>query len=210
MYAEALREIYVEKMDLENSENVLEMIQDGQIDVEVTSRRREYSPLALPILDRIAPQDILRPAIPTKALLDVIRDRLGTAEVRLVCVFNGDYNGVRNIRGLPNTIRCPNCSSTLLAATHPRDILLIKVIKKKISKRKFSLDEEKTWQRAWKSASLVQTYGKKALIALVARGVGPTNAVRILHKYHPTEDDFNTDIIRAERDYARTRMFWDN
>ena len=210
MYAEALREIYVEKMDLENSENVLEMIQDGQIDVEVTSRRREYSPLALPILDRIAPQDILRPAIPTKALLDVIRDRLGTAEVRLVCVFNGDYNGIRNIRGLPNTIRCPNCSSTLLAATHPRDILLIKVIKKKISKRKFSLDEEKTWQRAWKSASLVQTYGKKALIALAARGVGPTNAVRILHKYHPTEDDFYTDIIRAERDYARTRMFWDN
>jgi ATP-dependent Lhr-like helicase len=210
IYTEALREIYVEKMDLENAENVLKMIQDGLIVVKVASRRREYSPLAHPILDRIAPQDILRPAIPTKALLDVIRERLGTAEVRLVCVFNGDYNGVRNLRGLPDTIRCPNCSSILLAATHPRDIRLIKIIKKKISKRKLTSDEEKTWQNAWKSAGLVQTYGKKALIALAARGVGPTNAVRILHKYHPTEDDFYTDIIRAERDYARTRMFWDN
>jgi ATP-dependent Lhr-like helicase len=210
IYVEALREIYVEKMDLENAQFVLKMIQDGLIDVEVASWRREYSPLSLPILDRIAPQDILRPAVPTKALIDVVKERLGTAEVRLVCIFNGDYNGVRNLRGLPDTIRCPNCRSILLAATHPKDIQLIKIIKKKISKRKLTSDEEKTWQSAWKSASLVQTYGKKALTTLAARGVGPTNAVRILHKYHRTEDDFYTDIIRAERDYARTRMFWDN
>ena len=127
-----------------------------------------------------------------------------------MCIFNGDYNGVRNLRGLPATIRCPNCCSTLLAATHPKDIRLIKIIKKKISKRKLTSDEEKNWLSAWKSANLVQTYGKKALITLAARGVGPTNAVRILHKHHRTEDDFYADVIRAERDYARTRMFWDN
>ena len=56
---------------------------------------------------------------------------------------------------------------------------------------------------------MVQTYGKKAAIVLAAKGVGPTNAVRILNNYHRTEDDLYLDIIRAERDYIRTRMFWD-
>jgi ATP-dependent Lhr-like helicase len=210
VYTEALREIHVDKMDLDNAAKVLKRMQDGLIEIDVASRRREYSPLALPILDRIAPHDILRPAAPTRALLDVVRERLGAAEVRLVCVFSGDYNGVRNLRSLPDPLRCPNCRSTLLAATHPKDHHLITVIKKRLSKRTLTTDEEQIWLTAWKSASLVQAYGKKALLALAARGVGPTTAVRILHKYHRTEDDFYTDIIRAERDYARTRMFWDN
>ncbi len=210
VYAEARREINVDKMDLDGAATVVQRLQDGVIEVEVASRRRAYSPLALPILDRIAPHDILRPAVPTRALLDVIRERLDTAEVRLVCVFSGDYNGVRTLRSLPDPLQCPNCRSTLLAATHPMDHRLITVIKKRLSKRALTSEEMKIWHTAWKSASLVQAHGKKALLALAARGVGPTTAVRILHQYHRTDDDFYTAIIRAERDYARTRMFWDN
>ena len=210
IYAEALREIYVEKMDVKEGETVLERIQEGAIEVDTVHRRQEYSPLALPILDRIAPQDILRPAVPTQALIEVVRERLGTQEMRLVCVFNGDYTGVTNLRQIPEKMKCPKCGSTLLAATHPNNRNLVKVVKKKISRKKLTSDEEKEWQSAWKNASLVQTYGKKALITLAARGVGPTTAVRILRKYHRTEDDFYTDLIRAEREYARTRMFWDH
>lgn len=210
VYVEALREIYVEKMDVEQGESVVKRIREGTIEVVTVRGMREYSPLALPILDRIAPQDILRPAVPTQSLIEVVRERLGTTEMRLVCVFNGDYNGVTNLRRIPEKTKCPKCGSTLLAATHPNDRNLVKIVKKKISRRKLTTDEEKEWQRAWKNASLVQTYGKKALLSLAARGVGPTNAVRILHKYHRTEDDFYADIIRAEREYARTRMFWDS
>jgi len=41
------------------------------------------------------------------------------------------------------------------------------------------------------------------------RGVGPSTAVRVLRKLHRTEDDFYIDILKAEREYARTRLFWD-
>jgi len=210
VYAEALREVHVEKMDLENTEKVLRLIQEGVIEVEVVGRGSEYSPLALPILDQIAPQDVLRPAAPTKSLIDVIRERLETEEMRLVCVFNGDYNNIRNLRTIPDKVRCPNCGSTLVAAIHPRETSLLNIVKKRIAKRKLIPEEEKEWRDAWKNAGLVQTYGKKAVVALAARGVGPTNAVRILRNYHRTEDDFYMDVIRAERDYARTRMFWDH
>lgn len=209
VYKEALREIYVEKLDLECARKVLAMIQSGEVEVETVHRPSEYSAFALPILDRIAPQDVLRPIVPTKSIIEVIKDRLESEEMKLVCIFKGDYEGVRKVRTLPEDIKCPKCGSTLIAATYINDMTLSNIVRKRVKKAKLTPEEEKIWQTAWKNASLVQNYGKKAITALAARGVGPTNAVRILHTYHRTEEDFYLDIIKAERDYARTRMFWE-
>ncbi len=206
---EALREIFVEKMDIPTAQQVLQQIHQGEITIDIAPTNHEYSPLALPILDRIAPQDILRPLVPTSSLIEVIKERLELGRVRLTCIFSGDYNAVRNLRTLTETIRCPKCGSTLVAALHPHDVRVAAIVKKKLNKQELSSDEAREWERAWLNAGLVQTYGKRALRALVARGIGPITAVRILRRYHRTEDDFYMDIIRAERDYARTRMFWD-
>ena len=70
-------------------------------------------------------------------------------------------------------------------------------------------EEEKMTERAYRSASLVQSHGKQAVIALAARGVGPHNAARIINKLREDEDEFYRDILRREREYARTRSFWD-
>ncbi|MFH0897068.1 MAG: helicase-related protein, partial [Candidatus Bathyarchaeota archaeon] len=209
VYEEALREIYMEKIDAEGAKKVLSLIQSGAITVFSIPRSQTYSPFALPILDRIAPSDVLRPLVPTKAIIDVVKERLNSGEVRLVCLFKADYDGVRNVRSLPEKIRCPKCGYSLVAATYSSDVHLIDVAKKRVTKRKLTSEEEKNWEIAWKSANLVQTYGKKALVVLNARGVGPTTAVRILHTYHRNEDELYLDVIRAERNYMRTRMFWD-
>lgn len=210
VYREALREIYVEKMDVEGAKRVLAMIQSGDIGVVVVERGREYSPFTLPILDRIAPQDVLRPIVPTQAIMDVVKERLNTSQTRLVCLFKGDYDAVRSIRTLAEKIRCPKCGTGLVAATYPGDQNLVSAVKKRLSKQKMSPEERKLLESAWLSANLVQTYGKKALLAMAARGVGPTNATRLLRRFHRTEDDLYVDILRAERNYIRTRMFWDN
>ncbi len=208
-YQETIREILVEKMDLEKAKHVLKMIKDGQLETVVIPRRGEYSPFALPILDRIAPQDVLRPLVPTKAIIDVVKERLEVSETRLVCLFKADYDGIRTPRTLPEKVKCPNCGSTLLAATYKGDEHLLETAKKRISGKRLNPEEKKAWETAWKSASLVQTYGKKAVTVMAGRGVGPTNAVRILHSYHRTEEDLYLDIIKAERNYLRTRMFWE-
>jgi ATP-dependent Lhr-like helicase len=208
IYREALREIYLEEMDLSQAKQALTMINEGRIEVCAAPRGRGYSPIALPILDRIVPQDILHPAAPTRAIIDLVKDRLDNSEVRLVCLLKADYNGVRVIRNLPERIRCPTCGSALVAATYAWDDLLVKAVRKKLEGRRLTPEEEKSWETAWRSASLVQTYGKKALIVMAGRGVGPTNAARILRSYHRKDEDLYLDIIRAERDYLRTRMFW--
>jgi ATP-dependent Lhr-like helicase len=51
-------------------------------------------------------------------------------------------------------------------------------------------------------------YGKKAAIALAARGIGPETAKRILARYHKDEDDFLRDILEAERKFIQTRKYW--
>jgi ATP-dependent Lhr-like helicase len=64
-------------------------------------------------------------------------------------------------------------------------------------------------KRLYTSASLVSAHGRKAVVALVARGVGPDTAARILRNLHETEEDFLRDLLAAEVNYARTRRFWD-
>jgi ATP-dependent Lhr-like helicase len=61
----------------------------------------------------------------------------------------------------------------------------------------------------YKSANLVMEHGKRALVALSGRGVGPDTAARILSGFYDNEDEFLRDILSAEMNYARTKKFWD-
>ena len=81
-----------------------------------------------------------------------------------------------------------------------------------------SKEENKEVKRLHKNASLVLSYGKPAILALVGRGIGPDTAARILSRYNiaqlnkseEVQIKFLRDILKAELTYARTRGFWDN
>jgi ATP-dependent helicase Lhr and Lhr-like helicase len=127
----------------------------------------------------------------------------------LVCIFNGDWDAIRVVDQIGQKVRCPKCGSTLIAATYPRNDQLVKVVKKKKKNSKLTVEEDHVWRQACFSASLVQTKGREAIVVLSGRGVGPTTATRILRKVHRTDEDLYLDILKAEREYARTRLFWD-
>ena len=80
---------------------------------------------------------------------------------------------------------------------------------KLLDKRNPSKDEKKAVKRIMKSANLVKTHGKRAVLALAARGVGPGKAGQVLSRYYEDEDEFLAAILAAEVNYARTRRFWD-
>jgi ATP-dependent Lhr-like helicase len=207
---ETKREVFLEKLDLEHAKQFIKHIVDGTISLQtVEAAEATCSPLALPIVDKIIPHDLLRPAIPSKSLTQIIRERLLASRVRLVCLYKGDWDGIRVVGELPKVIKCPNCKSTLIAATYLGDDGLAKIVKRRARHQKVSDEDEQAYKRAWLSASLMQTNGKKAAIVMSGRGVGPTTAVRVLRKLHRTEEDFYVDILKAEREYARTRLFWD-
>ena len=59
------------------------------------------------------------------------------------------------------------------------------------------------------TANLFLSYGKMSTIALAARGIGPEVAKRVLRESED-EEELYRNILKAEREYARTRQFWDS
>ncbi len=64
-------------------------------------------------------------------------------------------------------------------------------------------------RQAYTSAELVAHHGEKALWCLAARGVGPDTARRLLQRLYRNDAELLTELLKAERSYARTRSFWD-
>ena len=125
--------------------------------------------------------------------------------VLLACLHCGEWDRRQTVERVPEHPECPSCGSTRIAALNPwADEVLESV-------RASQKDEEqrKQTERAYKAASLVQSHGKKAVIALAARGVGPRNAALIINNHREDETDFYRDIIERERHYAKTNSFWD-
>ncbi|MBS7655234.1 DEAD/DEAH box helicase [Candidatus Bathyarchaeota archaeon] len=205
---EAKREVFLEKFDLKNAIQVLNDLSKGEIALEIIEDEGSCSLLAYPMLDKIVPHEILKPALPEKPLIEIVKNRIFSKIVKLTCIFNGDWVSVKTVQKIPEEVKCPKCGSTLIAVSNiEKD--LEKIAKKKLSKHGLSEEEKKAWSEAWKTASLIQNYGRKAVIVLSAHGVGPATAIRILRKPLKTEEEFYSEIIKAEREYARTRMFWD-
>ena len=206
---ETRRELFAEKLDIEGAKRVLSRAGSGETKIEIVQDQGQCTPLAVPLLDRIVPHGLLRPAVEEASILDVIRNRLIHAKLRLVCMHCGQWDSVRTVENLPEQIRCPKCHSTLVASTFLSHDSLEKVIQKKLRNQKLTPDESKDWMTAWRSAGLIQNYGRKAGIVLAGRGVGPATAARVLRKHVSKEDDLYLNILKAEREFERTRMFWD-
>ena len=76
-----------------------------------------------------------------------------------------------------------------------------------VSKTKKTSEERAVEQRLLRNANIVLSSGKKAVIALSARGVGPENASRILATL-ADGDAFYREILKAERNFIQTHRYW--
>src|SRR2546425_3120040 len=206
---ETRRELFAEKLDIEGSKVVLNKIQSGDLKIDIVQDVGQCTPLAVPLLDRIVPHGLLRPAVEQASILDVVKSRLLHGKLRLLCMHCGQWDSIRTIENLPEQIRCPKCYSTLVASTFLSNDSLGKIIQKKMRSQKLTPEESKDWMTGWRSAGLIQNYGRRAGIVLAGRGIGPTTASRVLRKHTPKEDDLYLNILKAEREFDRTRMFWD-
>jgi len=127
-----------------------------------------------------------------------------------LCMSCGSWAEHDRIRDLLEQPVCRKCGSKLLAPLYPNQDAehLYDVLKRRREGKEVSQEELKELTQARRTADLVLSYGKKAVVALEVKGVGPETASRILGKMHPKDDDFFMDLLKAKILYLRTREFW--
>jgi ATP-dependent Lhr-like helicase len=142
-------------------------------------------------------------------VIELVKERLEKTKHRLVCVRCGKWERVMETREVPEEIACPTCRSKLVAATFWSDFDLSKIVQSRLSGGKVTEEENHRFERAWKVASLVNNFGKKAIVVISGHGVGADTAARILRNYIDDEQMYRS-IYEAEKQYVITRGFWND
>lgn len=204
---EALRELFHDKYDLKNSDKILKKIRDNHIEVKWLEVDN-FSKLAEPILDHTS-KYYSSPANLDKGILDLVKARLEKTKHRLICARCGKWEKVVQTSEIKNILACPYCKGRQITTTYYSDYDLPKIIRKKHEGKKLSSDEKHKFVRAWKVSSLVESFGKIAIIVMSGYGVGADTAARILRNMVDEEHLFK-QIYEAERQYVVTRGFWDS
>jgi len=207
IYEESIDKLLWERMDVEITQKILKMIQNNEITIHI----QRLSPIALAGFETI--RGLMVPQRADRSILMALKNRLENTDITLVCT-NCNHTWTTTVHRADTKPRCSKCGAIKIAVLNRYRGDHAKLLKKKNRTK----EEEKEVKRIHKNASLVLSHGKYAMLTLMARGVGPDTATRILSKYNKTslakseelQIKLLQDILKAELTYARTRGFWDN
>jgi ATP-dependent Lhr-like helicase len=204
---EALDKLMWERMDIIRTIQVLKKIQNGEVTIHIQG----LSPIALTGFETI--RGLMVPQRADRSILMALKKRLEDADITMVCTnCHYSWNTFTGRASLQPT--CSKCGAIKIAVVRRYNKKFLPLL----SKKHRTAEENKEVRRLQKNASLVLSYGKFAVLALVGRGIGPDTAARILGRYNKLElakseereIKFLRDILQAELQYAKTRGFWDS
>ncbi|MBI4174871.1 MAG: DEAD/DEAH box helicase [Candidatus Aenigmarchaeota archaeon] len=204
IYSETLRELFLEKMDMQNAKLFLERLQKDEVKLHLKPGLSFLGELGLVHQFK----EIMKPRMPEKEILNAFKKRLQMTRVRLLCTNCGDYNLIITVKDVDDQPSCPKCHSRLIAVISKRKINAGEIVKKRAKKKQLTEEEQKELQNVRRSADLVMVYGKRAAEVLAGHGIGPQTAARILSMLHTDKEKFYKDILAAEKQFAKTRIYW--
>jgi len=194
---EAYRELFTDYMDVNGAKYVLEAINHAEIKVE-TGLLSVFGREGL-----FSSRDTIPPPTADQAVIGTLKRRLEQEQIVLCCMNCHRWRIKTMIHRIPDRPQCPHCSARLIAAVKPFDEELCG-----IAGKKHKNDNDRAIEmRLTRNANLVLSHGKKAVLALAGRGVGPDIAARILSTL-TDGDAFYREILKAERNFIRTHRFW--
>lgn len=202
--AEAMHEVMEEKLDIEGARQLLSLIRSGKAGLKLMPGLSPMGQAA--ILHRY---EIVAPKKPDLEVFRAFKERLMATRIRLLCT-NCGTGMTHTVKNLHKDMHCVNCQSKLLAAVGAKNMdaeLLLNRYVKHGERIEYTKQERYYLERLADSASLVSASGRRAVVALAGRGVGPRAAARILRR-QSDGDELLKDILREEQLYARNKRFW--
>jgi ATP-dependent Lhr-like helicase len=202
VYEEALNEVLQKKYDLSGTKSLLEDIRKGRIQISVR-HVEHYSVVSSKMIDDAITMGVEGP----EKAIENLKERLSKRHIKAVCLTCGRWSSVMKAFEAPEQFRCKLCGSRMIALTSPYDEKIHKIAEKRAKKRILCEEEERAFRKAWKSASLGISFGRRAAIALSCYGVGEDTAARVLRR-SSTEEDLFLNLYYAERNFLLYRQYW--
>lgn len=206
VYAETLREIMKNYFDMNTLRNFARDISSGKIVVD-TVTLESASPITRIMLDAAYyTKELVAPLRPNSELVEAFAGQVLAKKIELLCTYCG-FTFTRNLSDIRDASRilCPNCESPMVSLNKPE---YEAVIKKRMSSKRLGMREQKLLKEMMKYASLFDSYGGRAAIALSVYGVGPETASRALLMLRREENLFLMDLLEAQKNYVRTKKYW--
>lgn len=197
-YNEAVNKVLWEDLDIPDSEKVVSMIASGEIEIVP----EKVSPIGLEGITRS--KELMQPVRADHSILMALKKRLENEVLFASCLNCGAQHRFR-AGDAPKRFVCEKCGGNMVAVLKDYEREAIDLVKH----QELTTQEKKDRQRLSRNANLVNEFGRRAVICLAGRGIGPDTASRILSKPYVDEDEFLRSIMNAEILYAKNKRFWD-
>ena len=211
IYDETIREAMIEKMDVPTVKRIMKDVKNGKIKVSTLLRLENPTPLAYHIFAKYSEvAELMAPDHIVLSNIERMKKSTLARTARLLCLSCGNLIKEKRVRDLSERPVCKKCDSGLLAKLMLRQDpkTLRSLLKRRQEGEELTPEELNELIYARRTADLILSYGKKAIVALQIKGVGPETAFRILGRMHPNDDDFYMDLLKAKIQYLRTKPFW--
>ncbi|HUR62528.1 MAG TPA: DEAD/DEAH box helicase [Candidatus Thermoplasmatota archaeon] len=195
---ETLSRLLHDRMDLAAVRTFVAAVREGRLAFKVQGT----GPLTF--LGQDTARHLLANPRTDDALLAAVRKRIEESDALMVCCACGNPWSSR-VDLLPKRIACRRCQSIQVACLRPWNEEQARLLRIKGATPEEAVERE----RLLRNGALVASFGSLACRCLVARGVGPDTAARILQKASdPSQGAFWREILQAELTFARTNAFW--
>jgi ATP-dependent Lhr-like helicase len=210
IYDETIREALMLHVDFPRVRKIYEEIRNGEMEVAVFRSEERPTPIGFHLLNKhIDVPELVAPESVERDTIERLRFSLDNMTVDLLCFDCGEVNQAEAIKKLPIKPRCNSCGSSLLAVSTWSSGYLARILEKKRKTKALEDQEREALSRARRSADLVLSYGRRAVIAQCVYGIGPQTASRILARMHDDDKSFYKDLLEAKLKFITTRQFWD-
>ncbi len=199
VYRETLKELYVEKLDVDAVREFLDDLRSGRRKIVV---RKEIGRIGKMELSRaLQVPELVNPETPEQTILELFKKRVMDKKVTLMCLSCGAEH-VYRVAEVPDQPKCPACGSPLVAVVYD-----VEKARELLKKKRLSKGDERKMTELIRNAELVKEFGKKAVTTMAVTGIGSKTAAQILRIPYSGEE-FWRALLDAERNYYRTKMFW--
>ena len=212
VHRETLREVHMEILDLENTKKIFDQIRSEEI-ILTQKLVKESSPLSMHILEKYSDvAELMEAKLTSENQLDYMKKSLGSRNNTLACMNCSEWTDTARLREIDERPTCQNCGSGLLATLYrnqnPDEFLAL--LKNFKQGEPVSSEAKEILTKARKTADLILSYGKQAIISMNVRGIGPVTSYQILSRMIQDEKEFYAALLKAKIQYMKTRQYWDN